>query len=133
MKYGMKDFDWLFPGSYDLVEDLLNLKWLIPEENKTTQYVKYYKEDKEDSTIFTILLPGLTQEQIGVEYKEDVNKKVSVIIKEDTNFIKKTTYDLYVKGNVDSKNIKSVLKNGVLIITVPKVVIENKEIKIEVK
>jgi HSP20 family molecular chaperone IbpA len=125
-----------------LFADLLGIDWVDLEgelvswldgKKKSDNYLKYYKDNTNDKIVYTILLPGVEQDKLDIEYKEDSSKRIILTIKEDCKFIKKETYNLDVNGNIDSKGITSVLKNGVLIITIPKVVKENVKVDIKVE
>ena len=91
---------------------------------------KRYSLFVEKDGVFTqsIQLPGVSKEQVGVKVKENT---FIVTIKEDTLYYKKDTSHIYYLPKYGKfKELKAVMKDGVLTITIPKKVSEF-EVKVD--
>ena len=88
-------------------------------------------------------LPGVKKEDISVDTKDNVltisgERKHKEEVKKDDYYKLESSYGKFQRSftlpkDVDSENIQASCENGVLEVTIPKLAIEDKKKKIEVK
>ena len=85
-----------------------------PKHEGTMSY-----EDREKDIVFTIDMPGVAKKDIAIEVLEH-----SISVKAENGGKRKYNYSRRFKPSVDSKSAKATFTNGVLDITINKVVEE---------
>jgi len=90
----------------------------------------YYTKETENNHQIEIDVPGFSAKELSVEIKDDL-LTVSKTPKE-TNQRRANFYVFSVPSNVDCSKITSSLKDGVLLVTLPKLE-EKKSKKIEIQ
>lgn len=85
-----------------------------PKHEGTMSY-----EEREKDIVFTIDMPGVAKKDIEVEVLEH-----SISVKAENGGKRKYNYSRRFKPTVDSKSAKATFTNGVLDITINKVIVE---------
>ena len=114
----------------------------FPGEVTTNANFKVDIHDSESKFVFEAELPGITKENVSVDYKDEkliisVDNKMETE-EEGKNFIRRerkftSMKRAFLLKNIDSKAISAKLNNGILTIDVPKSVEEDNSFKIDVQ
>tara|TARA_R110000765_G_scaffold417710_1_gene520459 strand:+ start:279 stop:719 length:441 start_codon:yes stop_codon:yes gene_type:complete len=103
-------------SSADILQNELNNKPIMarPKHEGTMSY-----EEREKDIVFTIDMPGVAKKDIAVEILEH-----SISVKAENGGKRKYNYSRRFKPSVDAKSAKATFTNGVLDITITKMVEE---------
>ncbi len=143
--YFSSDFDDVFEGFRGEMEKLARDPWTVMERSPKLR--TYHRQnmmpmdfrDAGDSYMLSVELPGVNREDVKVRIGDDIlTLKVEgkeEKQEEEENFLMKerSTYDcercLRLPSEVIADDIKARMENGILSITIPKAVPQEKEVK----
>ncbi len=149
--YFSSDFDEVFEGFRDEMEKWVRNPWAVMERSPMLR--TYHRQnmmpmdfrDAGDSYLLSVELPGVNREDVKVRMDDDIltlkvegkeeKEKVEGREEKEENFLMKerSTYDcercLRLPSEVMADDIKARMENGILNITIPKAVPQEKEVK----
>jgi HSP20 family molecular chaperone IbpA len=114
----------------DFLAALLEDLGLYTSEKKTIYRGFKVKEGK-DSYTYELVLPGLSRDDVELMVKTREGYILNVNVKKDSVFYEKGERELALPKDIDSENISSILKDGVLTITFKKIEATKRDIKID--
>lgn len=132
MKYNYRVYDWNkgINGLADFIMDIID----EPTHTTSNHIFKDSLKNEKDYYEITCLVAGLDKEDISISYKMEKDTRILEIeFLKDSAFSKKGKKEYEIPELADMKNISSVLKNGILTITIPKDKEKIAEGKVEIK
>lgn len=124
---------------FNLFDDMMRD---FPSESTNRMSFKVDIQDNESNFVFEAELPGVTKDQIKVDYKDE-KLVISVENKEEKeeegkNYVRRerkmsSMKRAFLLKNIDSKAITAKLDSGILTIDVPKVVEEDNSFTVDIQ
>jgi len=95
--------------------------------NRFDDYKDYYLKENQEALMLELDMPGFTEEDLAITLE---GKQLKIQGERKSGRPVKITREFYLSGSLDTNRVEAELKNGLLLITLPKV--EKKRIMVKV-